>query len=432
MALRILLTGATGLIGSAVLARLRAEGHEVAAVVRAIDAAARRLPASRFVVLDIARAGRAEDWLAHLQGIEAVVNCAGVLQDSTRDSTAGVHATGVAALFAACEKAGIRRVIHFSAVGVDRDAPTAFSRSKLVGDRALMAHDLDWVILRPSVVIGRAAYGGSALFRALAALPILPVMPDTGRLMVVWLDDVVTTVLFFLRPDAPARVALELVGPEPLTMTEVVRAFRRSLGFSPAREVALPRSPAALFFYAGDLVGLLGWRAPMRSTARREIARGAVGDASEWRRITGIAPRSLAAALAAEPASVQERWFAPLYLLKPIVYAILAVYFVATGAIALGPGYGRGMALMHEAGLGGVAALGVTAGALVDIAIGVAIAVRRTARAGLYAGLALSLFYIAVTTVLLPRLWADPLGPLVKIAPVVASILVALAIRDDR
>jgi uncharacterized protein YbjT (DUF2867 family) len=92
------------------------------------------------------------DWLPHLVGIDAVVNCAGVFQDSPRGWTEGVHAKGAAALFAACVRASVRRVVHISAVGIERDAPTPFSRSKLAGDRALMALDLDWIILRPSVV----------------------------------------------------------------------------------------------------------------------------------------------------------------------------------------------------------------------------------------------------------------------------------------
>src|ERR1700720_1488695 len=110
----------------------------------------------------------------------------------------------------------IARAVHFSAIGVDREAPTAFSRSKLEGDRRLMASDLDWIILRPSVVVGRSAYGGSALFRGLASLPVLPVMPNTGLLQVVQLDDVADTVLFFLAPGAPTRLALDLAGPEQL------------------------------------------------------------------------------------------------------------------------------------------------------------------------------------------------------------------------
>lgn len=75
----------------------------------------------------------------------------------------------------------MKRVIHFSAIGVNREQPSAFSSSKLAGDRALMARDLDWVILRPSVVVGWPVFGASALIRGLAALPVLPSMPGTGR-----------------------------------------------------------------------------------------------------------------------------------------------------------------------------------------------------------------------------------------------------------
>ena len=286
--MRVLLTGASGLIGSAVLARLRAEGHEVIAVTRTGGPSDRWPLARQHVVMDIARATRPEDWLPHLAGVDAVVNCAGVLQDSPRDSTAGVHAQGAAALFLACEQAGVRRIVHLSAIGVDRGAPTAFSRTKLEGDKALMARSLDWVILRPSVVVGRPAYGGSALFRGLAALPVLPVVPDTGPLQIVQLEDLTRTILFFLRPEAPARKALEIAGPQRLAFSEVVQTYRRWLGWPRAQQITMPRSAAQALYRLGDLLGLLGWRPPMRSTARREIVRGATGDPSEWVRLTGI------------------------------------------------------------------------------------------------------------------------------------------------
>ena len=183
--MRILVTGATGLIGSAVVARLIRAGHAVTALSRRVATARRRQPEAEWVSVDVARHVTAEHWLPHLQGVDAVVNCAGALQDGPSDSLKGVHAVGIAALFAACEQLGIRRVVHFSAIGVDRATPTEFSRTKLEGDQALMARDLDWIILRPSVVLGRAAYGASALMRALAALPVLPLMPNTGPLQVV-------------------------------------------------------------------------------------------------------------------------------------------------------------------------------------------------------------------------------------------------------
>jgi uncharacterized protein YbjT (DUF2867 family) len=427
---RVLLTGATGLIGSAVLVRLVREGHEVVAVARPGRARA-ELGATRWLGLDIAGAGHAKDWIPHLAGIDAVVNCAGVLQDGPRDSTKAVHVEGAAALFAACEQAGVRRVIHVSAVGVDRGAVTAFGRTKLAGEQALTARNLDWVILRPAVVVGRAAYGGSALLRGLAALPVVPQLPDAGELQIVQVDDLVRTVVHFLRPDAPVRVALDVVAPERLSVTDAVLAYRRWFGWGKARIVRLPRWLMQGLSGAGDLAGLLGWRSPMRTTARRELARGATGDGGEWRRIAGIAPQSLADALAGEPASVQERWFAKLYLLKPLVLGVLALSWIATALLPFGPAWDASMRFGTEGGPA-LAPLVAIAVAVVEASIGVAIAVRRTARPALLAALGLTTLQLALGTVFAPEVWLDQRGLLLKEVPLLALTLVALAILDER
>jgi uncharacterized protein YbjT (DUF2867 family) len=344
----------------------------------------------------------------------------------------GVHHDGAAALFEACETNGVRRVIHFSAIGVDRESLSEFSATKQAGEDALRDRDLDWVILRPSVVVGRGAYGGSALFRGLASSRWLPRTPDAGRLQIVQLDDVVETVLRLLEPDAPAKVALEVAGPERLSFEEVVARYRAWLGWAPAKEFTAPRFLTGLAYRLGDFAGMLGWRPAMRTTARREIVRGAVGDPSEWTRLTGITPASLDQALAREPASVQERWFAQVYLLKPLAFTVFALFWIVTGLISLGPGYRIGEAMMLEGGAGPLSGPSVVAGALADICIGLAIAFRRTTRLGLYAGIAISLFYVVAGTLLLPRLWIDPLGPMLKIWPILCFNFLLLAILEDR
>jgi uncharacterized protein YbjT (DUF2867 family) len=430
--MRVLVVGATGLIGGTIVARLIEAGCEVVGIARRTAAATRSIPAAQWITLDIAAAKRPEVWFSCLTGIDAVVNCAGVLQDSPYESTRAVHVEGVTALFSACERLGVRHVVQFSAIGVDREAPTPFSQSKIEGDRALMKRDLDWVILRPSVVVGAAAYGGSALFRGLAALPLLPVMPETGLLQPVQLDDVAETVLLCLALKIPPRSTLELAGPDRLSVVEIVRLYRHWLGWGEPRMVPLPGWAAALLYWLGDFAGWLGWRPPMRSTARREIVRGAVGDPSAWMRVSGIAPKPLSAALAAHPASVQERWFSRIYFLKPIAFAVLSLFWLITGLIALGPGYRAGAELMHDAGAGTLSSACVIAGAVTDIVIGIAIALRRTARTGLYVALAVSVFYTIAATAITPWLWLDPLGPLVKIAPIVVLTVVALAILEDR
>src|SRR2546421_434900 len=95
----------------------------------------------------------------------------------------------------------------------------------------------------------------------------------------------------------------------------------------PARAVRVPRWLARLAYRCGDFVAWFGWQSAVRSTARREMMRGAVGDPSRLTELTGIKPRDLAQILAREPAPVQERWFSPLYLLKPLVFTILALFW---------------------------------------------------------------------------------------------------------
>lgn len=430
--MRVAVLGATGLIGAAVVARLLADGHRVTGWARRVDGAARAQPSATWASLDMGRLTRPQDWTPHLRDLDAVVNCAGLLQDAPGESVRAVHADALAALAAACEGAGVRRVVQISAIGLDGAAATAFTRTKQAGDVALMARDLDWVVLRPSVVVGRQAYGGSALFRGLAALPVLPVVSGTGPLDVVQLDDVAATVAFFLRPGAPARLVLDLAGPEHLAFADVIRLYRNWLGLPEAHIVGVPAPLAALAFRLGDAAALLGWRPPVRTTALREIRRGAQGDPAPWRAVTGIAPQSLAAALSAEPAGVQERWFAALYLLKPMVLGVLALLWIVTGLISLGPAFTGGADLLREAGAGRLAAALAIAGALADLVIGLGIAWRRTSRSALWAGLALSVFYALAASVLLPGLWLDPLGPLVKILPILALHGVALATLRDR
>lgn len=372
-----------------------------------------------------------EDWYAALDGIDAVVNAAGVLQDGAGGSTRLVHHAAPAALYLACAAMGVRRIVHISAIGADRPV-SEFSRSKHDMDEQLTASDLDWVILRPAVVVGRPAYGGSALFRGLATLPLLPVPRRAGSVQIVQLDDVAETVAFMVRPDAPARLVLDLAAPEPLAFEAVVARYRAWLGWRPARIISAPDWLMGLAWRLGDLAGLLGWRPPVRSTARLEMTRGAIGDPSDWIRVTGIIPRPLDEALAADPASVQERWFARLFLLKPLVLIVFALFWIVTGLVSLGPGRALADAAMREAGGGGHSGAPVVAGALADLAIGVFMLVRRTAKPALLAALALALFYLAAGSLLQPSLWADPLGPLTKIFPILALNLVALAILEDR
>ena len=432
--MRVLVTGAYGLIGAACLARLHRDGHELIGAGRRIGEARRRFPFAEWREADFNRLTTPAAWRDVIAGVDAVVNCVGVLQDGARDDVRRVQLDATVALFEACAQAGIRRVIHISAIGAEASAPTPFGRTKAQAEDGLARLDLDWVILRPALVLAPAAYGGTAMLRALAALPgVVPIIEAESRIQVVASDDVAGTVAFCLAPGAPAKVRWDLAHPQVLTLAEIVVALRQWMGLRPARIVRIPPPLAGIVAGAADAVGWLGWRSPARTTALAQLGAGVVGEPAPWIAATGRAPLSLADILAALPASVQDRWFARLYPLKPIAIAGLALFWLASGLIGLGPGRASAIALLSHVGVpDGLAATAVVAGGIVDVALGIAVTVRAGARVALLGMLAVTVGYVVGGSVLLPGLWLDPLGPLVKSLPVLLAGLFSLAILDER
>jgi hypothetical protein len=170
----------------------------------------------------------------------------------------------------------------------------------------------------------------------------------------------------------------------------------------------------------------------MRNNAAREITRGATGDPEAWTTATGIRPQELSAALVANPATVQDKWFAGLYFIKPAIFVVLPFFWIMTGIISLTTGWQSGVQLLIGTAVSALAAPLVIAGALADMIVGALITCRRTARFGLWGAAGMCVFYAVAGTILRPDLWNEPLGPLLKILPILLLHLVALAILEER
>jgi hypothetical protein len=213
----------------------------------------------------------------------------------------------------------------------------------------------------------------------------------------------------------------------------VVGALRGWLGFPPGWIWRVPRALALAVATCADLLGYLGWRSPARSTALRQLAAGVVGEPAPWIEATGIAPRSFEQILAERPASVADRWFARLYLFKPLAIAGLALFWVLTGVITLGPGRAAAMAHLTAAGFPQWLAEPVLVmGSFFDYLLGLALLVRPATRPVLLTMLAATAVYLALGSALAPQLWADPLGPYLKLVPFLIATAFTLAILDER
>lgn len=250
--MRILLLGASGFIGRHVAQALHAAGHTVLARSR------RSQPA-----LDFTRATQPADWLPHLSGIDAVVNAVGVLRDSARAPMAAVHEAAPRALFDACAQAGLRRVIHVSALGIEGN-PTRYAATKRAADAHLLRLTeegrLDGLVLRASVVFG-AEGASSQLFIALSRLPalLLPRPVLQARVQPLAVDELAQAIAALLAGQPARRGLLELGGPEALTLADFIASLRAQRGSARALALPLPDWATRLSARLGDAVPVSPW-----------------------------------------------------------------------------------------------------------------------------------------------------------------------------
>ena len=390
------------------------------------------LPQAKWLIRDLAKIST-DEWRTILTGVDVVVNAAGALQDGARDDLSAIHETMVERLVVALEGRSTR-LVQISAAGVSEDASTEFFRSKARGDATIRRSGAHWVILRPALVIGPAAYGGTALIRAAAALPVLAldILPEAS-IRTVFTDDLAQAVVLAAKGVIPSGTVADLAEAAARSLPDTICAFRRWQGFpEPWLRAKVPPVVLWAISRVADALGHLGWRSPLRSNAVRVLKDGIHGDPAAWKAVGGNRIRSLEEGLAAMPATLQERWFARLYLAFPVVIALLSVFWLCSGLIALA--YfeaARDVLTMHGMD-GALAGLVVAGGALADIFLGAAILWRPWTRHASLGMILLSLAYLVGGTLMAPDLWADPVGPFVKILPGMGLAIVSLAMASER
>jgi uncharacterized protein YbjT (DUF2867 family) len=331
--MRVLVTGAHGFLGSHIAAALAAAGHDVVAAGRDLKFARRVLPQFDWVACDFNRDTSPDVWLPRLAGVEAVVNCVGVLQATRRDRLQRIHVDTAVALMRACERAGVRRFVQLSALGIET-ATTEYARTKRAGDEALAATSLDWVVVRASLVVGRGSYGGTSLMRGLAGLPgLIPLMGggEFHWFQPILMCDFTRAIVDMVGHGAPSRTIVPVAGPTQITLKELILTLRQWLGFGSARVIAIPGSLFSLAARVSDALGWIGVPTAFRTTSLEQMEAGSsVADGDEAKRLP-LDAKPLRDGLFAEPATVEDRWHARLYFLKPLLRIVLGGYWLAHG-----------------------------------------------------------------------------------------------------
>ena len=429
----ILVIGAYGLIGRGVCRRLRADGHRITGLGRNAKTANRVLPDITWIIQDLSGLCDAGAWHTILRDVSVVVNCSGVLQDGLDDNLEKIHHHVVSALASACADAHVQ-LIQISATGVRLDAPTQFLASKARGDDAIRGSKAHYQILRPGLVLAPHAYGGTALLRMLAAVPFVqPIAMPQAQIQTVSLDDLTAIVSVAVDGELPLGFETDLVETEVHTLSEIVQSVRHWLGFGAAKRVIeFPNFLTRSLGRVADIASLAGWRSPLRSTALTVLAEGVKGEPANLSQFGLPAMSPLSETLANMPARAEDRLFARMALLAPIMVVALCLFWLASGLIGLMRAKEAAMVL-ETAGWPHIFAISsVVFWAIVDLGIAGAFVFRKYAPLACWAAIGVSLFYLVASTLVVPQLWLDPLGPLVKVIPGIVLALVARAALETR
>ncbi len=245
---KILVLGASGLIGGFVTRDLRGRGFPVMGV-------ARKLPASQksgaldveLQVMSMDAAALARPLREHR--IDVVVNCLGVLLDGPGSDAADVHRDFVARLLQAIrESKRTIRLVHISIPDATETDRGAFSTTRREAERLIADSGVPYAILRPGFVVALAAYGGGAMVRSLAALPLeLPAEARATSFQPVAMEDIAATIAWLAArdPSEANGVTWDLMQEEPVTLGGVIDQFRRGFGAGEWPRIAMPARSAA-------------------------------------------------------------------------------------------------------------------------------------------------------------------------------------------
>lgn len=228
--MKILVTGGTGFVGTHLVNALLRRGHSVAVLARDVGATRNRynrpvegVAGDVLVPESIARA---------LPGRDAVIHLVGIIHEKGEQTFDRMHRAAAESVVAATAGAGVRRLLHMSAMGAFEDAPSEYSRTKAAGEAAVRRSNLDWTIFRPSIVFGPGDGFISLLAPIVRGNPgFIPVIGNgQTRFMPVSVYDVARVFADALEKPETVGKSYEVGGPGVFTLNEIYREIATVVG----------------------------------------------------------------------------------------------------------------------------------------------------------------------------------------------------------
>ena len=271
----VCIIGGAGFVGRSIADQACAAGHRVRVVTRSRPRA-RELTVLPTLEVAVADVGNDAGLARVLDGMDAVINLSGVLYPRRGSSFMEVHAELPRRIAFAAMKAGVRRMLHMSALGADVNGPSEYLRSKGEGEVAVRSgpSELARTVFRPSVIFGEHD-DFLNMFATMARIsPVIPLARPQTRFQPIWVEDVARCFVTALEDPRTFGQAYDLCGPRVYTLEGLMRFVIDTLGIK-RKIVALPDSLAQMqAFTLEHLPGKLMTRDNLRSMTVDNVCSG--------------------------------------------------------------------------------------------------------------------------------------------------------------
>ncbi len=432
--MNVLVTGASGFIASQIVTDLISKGYSVTCCVRNIAYTRNLFPNTTILPCDFINDTNPAQWLKRLQNIQVVINCVGILYHPNNKTIWAIHYDTPKALFDACVKINVKKIIQISALGIET-SDVEYAKSKKAADDYLLTLPITAFILRPSLVYGRGSYGGTSLFRGLAGLPGIIPVPGKGEqeFQPIHLEDLSKSILQLIKSSRSKSIILNAVSQKRITLSEVLVKMRAWLGFAKATLFFIPLWVIRLGSSLGDFIPY----SAMNTSSYRMLVQNNVTSDEEARKFfdyIGFMPRDFSSGIYSQPSSVQDHWHARLYFLKPLLRISIVFVWLFTALCSV-------FFYSTQISFGLLAQMGIShfwqpillyGSSALDALIGIAMLWGYHLKKICVFQIVLIIVYTLIITWKLPYLWLEPFMPVAKNISFLVSILIYLALESDR
>jgi uncharacterized protein YbjT (DUF2867 family) len=230
--MKIFVTGATGFVGREIVKKLHAAGYSIRILARNPESVQAIEEFQRYgVEIQPGTLFDADALQKGVAGMNAVIHLVGIISEIRENTFEAVHTQGTINLITAVQQTGIERFVHMSALGTRADSESRYHQSKWLGEEAVRQSDLDYTILRPSLIFGTDDQFSTLFTKLIRFSPVIPILGnENAHFQPISVEDVATAFASAVVEPRSIGQIYDLCGPEELTLEEIVNEICAAMG----------------------------------------------------------------------------------------------------------------------------------------------------------------------------------------------------------